>query len=425
MGKGSTLRIDIIADGSKASKTMDAVGGKAGRFGKALAVGAAAGAAGVALAAGKIAVDSIKSASAVEQAYGATESVFGKYADKVKAADVAARLQAQGLDVLKGPAKAAAEAQATLALLTEQTTSAQGAFSRESGTAAGQQQRLTAQWENAKATLGQGLLPIVTSVATYLTSNVMPAVQGAAGTLAQKLGPALSQVAAFIRDKVVPAARTFIDWFQNKVAPGIRSAVTPVINGLRGAFASVQAAVERNKPQLEAIGRVLRTVAEFIASKVVPVVGRMLGDSFKVMGKALGFAIDLIGAMVDGVKGAVDWIRRLIDVAGSVGGAVKSGLGKLNPFGFMAAPAATATLAPTGPSSRMATLTATPQTLVGSPGSSSSSSPLAPIAVAPTVNNYWTLRVDGALDPIAVAEQISQLLRDQAKRTGRPMVAMA
>ena len=505
MARASTLRIDIIADGSKASRTMDTVGGKVGRFGKTLAVGAAAGAAGVALAAGKIAVDSIKSASAVEQAYGATESVFGKYAGAVqkaaagaassvglaqseyaglanvlgaqlknmgtsasqlapktdqlikqgadlaatfggstadavsavssllkgerdpierygvsiKAADVSARLAAQGLDGLTGPAKTAAEAQATLALLTEQTTSAQGAFNRESGTAAGQQQRLTAQWENAKATLGSGLLPIVTKVATFLTSNVMPAVQGAAGTLAQKLGPAITAVGSFITGRLVPAAQAFIAWFQGKIVPGIRSAVTPVINGLRGAFANVQAAIDRNRPALDTIGRALKSVAEFIASKVAPVVGTVLGGAFKLMGKGIGAAIDIISALVGWVQKAVDWIGRLKDIAANIGGGIVGKLSKLNPFGFAAMPSSTTTATAT-PTTGQLGLMAQP---LASTGSTSSTSPSLPtvqvVAPAPTVTNTWNIRVDGAMDPVAVADQLRRILRTADRRDGR------
>lgn len=512
-GKGSTLRIDIIADASRASSTMDAVGGKAGAFGKKLAAGAALGAAGVVAAAGSLALSSIKSASAVEQAYGATESVFGKFAGQVKAsakdaatsvglaqseyaglanvlgaqlknmgtsadklapktdqlikqgadlaatfggttadavsavssllkgerdpierygvsikaADVAARLQAQGLDGLKGPALAAAQAQATLALLTEQTSSAQGAFSRESGTAAGQQQRLTAQWENAKSSLGAGLLPMVTKVATFLTTSVMPAVQGAAATLAKNLGPALSTVSAFIQQRVIPAAREFLAWFKDKIVPGIRSYVTPIINGLRGAFASVQAAVERNRPQLETIGRVLKGLAEFIAAKVAPVVGGVLGAAFKVAGKIIGLVIDQIGRIVSVIQAAIGWIQRLKDAASnlSVGGI----LGGLNPFGLMSSSSLTVNQAPTASPTSLtlaAGLTAPAQTLTSSPGSLSGKPiDLGTIKAQNIVNNYLTVRVDGALDPVAVADQIADLLRAQARRTGRPVVMVA
>ncbi|HLT68568.1 MAG TPA: hypothetical protein VKZ72_00295 [Acidimicrobiales bacterium] len=62
-----------------------------------------------------------------------------------------------------------AKAQATLALITEQSADAQGQFAREADTAAGRAQILAAQWENLQAKIGQRLLPVLTSLGSVLT----------------------------------------------------------------------------------------------------------------------------------------------------------------------------------------------------------------------------------------------------------------
>lgn len=87
-----------------------------------------------------------------------------RYGVSIKASDISARLAAEGLDELEGKAKKQATAQAVLAMLTEQTGKAQGAFGRESETLAGKQERLRANFENLKATLGEKLLPVATDV---------------------------------------------------------------------------------------------------------------------------------------------------------------------------------------------------------------------------------------------------------------------
>lgn len=56
------------------------------------------------------------------------------------------------------------KAQAALSLINKQSADAQGAFAREADTAAGKQARLRASWENLKTTLGEKLLPVVSSV---------------------------------------------------------------------------------------------------------------------------------------------------------------------------------------------------------------------------------------------------------------------
>ena len=88
-----------------------------------------------------------------------------RYGVSIKKATIEARMAADGLGDLEGEAKKAAETQTLLKLLTEQTADAHGAFAREADTAAGQMQRANAEWTNAKAALGEQLLPIVTAAA--------------------------------------------------------------------------------------------------------------------------------------------------------------------------------------------------------------------------------------------------------------------
>ncbi len=84
-----------------------------------------------------------------------------RYGVSIKQADINSRLASLGLTGLTGDAARAAETQATLALLTEQTADATGMFAAESDTAAGSQQIANALYEEALATLGEGLLPLM------------------------------------------------------------------------------------------------------------------------------------------------------------------------------------------------------------------------------------------------------------------------
>lgn len=82
-----------------------------------------------------------------------------RYGVSIKQASIDAYEAAHGLDGLTGAAKTQADTQATLALLTEQTSAAQGQFAREGDTAAGAAQRASAAYEDASAKLGEALLP--------------------------------------------------------------------------------------------------------------------------------------------------------------------------------------------------------------------------------------------------------------------------
>ena len=92
-----------------------------------------------------------------------------KYGVSIKQADIEAKKAAMGLAGLTGKADKSADMQARLALLTEQTASAHGAFAREANTASGAQQRASANWRNAQAALGTALLPVMSKAATIIS----------------------------------------------------------------------------------------------------------------------------------------------------------------------------------------------------------------------------------------------------------------
>jgi hypothetical protein len=73
----------------------------------------------------------------------------------------------------------------------KQTTTQQGDFERTSDGLANRQRILTARWTDAKAELGQGLLPV------------------------------MEDATGFILDKGVPAVEKFADWFSKKATPAI------------------------------------------------------------------------------------------------------------------------------------------------------------------------------------------------------------
>lgn len=102
---------------------------------------------------------------ALSAAFRGERDPIEKYGVSIKQTQINAWLAEHGLSGLEGQAKSNAEAQATLALITEQTADAQGAFARETDTVAHQQQVAKASYENSMAALGNGLLPVMARVA--------------------------------------------------------------------------------------------------------------------------------------------------------------------------------------------------------------------------------------------------------------------
>ncbi len=170
-----------------------------------------------------------------------------KYGVSIKQADINARMAAQGMDKLTGDAKKNAELQVTLALLTEQTADAQGQFARETDSAAGSAQIAAAKFEDAKAALGEVLLPVVTEIATkfaefsqYLQDNtswIIPLVGAVAG-----LAAAIIVInGAYKAFAAIQAIQTAAQWASN--AAWLASPITWIILAIIAAIAILVTAI--------------------------------------------------------------------------------------------------------------------------------------------------------------------------------------
>lgn len=130
-----------------------------------------------------------------------------RYGVSINEAAIKAQMAKMGLEGLTGEAEKNARIQATLALLTEQTADAQGAFARESDTLAGQQARVNAELENMKTEIGTALLPVVT------------------------------ELLGIFKESGLPLLRELVDWFKNNEDAIMTFSMAAVDAGL--AFAGV------------------------------------------------------------------------------------------------------------------------------------------------------------------------------------------
>ena len=91
-----------------------------------------------------------------------------RYGISLNETKIKAQMAADGTDKLTGAAYDQAKAAAIMTMIQNQGKDAIGAFGREAGTAAGQQAIATAKWQDASAALGSVLLPIMTQAASVL-----------------------------------------------------------------------------------------------------------------------------------------------------------------------------------------------------------------------------------------------------------------
>lgn len=204
--------------------------------------------------------DAVEALSAVFR--GETDPIE-KYGISIKQSDVNARLAADGLDKLEGEARKQAETQARLAILTEQSADAQGNFAREVDTAAGSAQIAAAHWDNAKAALGEALLPAATAVAEKIAE------------LAQKLGEhpdVVQKVAAGILGLTAALYVGLAAIKAWKVASAIASAVSTAWGAMTGrivfgnTLAAASSAQSASTSFAAWLGAAIRTAAAWVAA---------------------------------------------------------------------------------------------------------------------------------------------------------------
>lgn len=139
-----------------------------------------------------------------------------RYGVAIRKSDITARVAAKGLGKLKGDLLKAAEAQAAYELITLKTTAAQGQSRREYNTLAAQLQRVSASYENIKASLGMALLPVVEKFANYILKEVLPGLQKWVDVNKDKLASSL-QTAAEQMIKLFAVAVSFGEWVVNNI----------------------------------------------------------------------------------------------------------------------------------------------------------------------------------------------------------------
>ncbi len=131
---------------------------------------------------------------------------------------------------------------------------------------------------------------------------------------------AWSQVQTFgaeVREWVTPALRELASWVQGTVIPVVAKLFDQYIARGVAAFHQLQATVKDNETELATLAGWLRTVADFIITKVIPVVGPLFTGG-------LEGTITMIRVMIAQISFWVGAIRGMIDAAVAAKNAVVS-----------------------------------------------------------------------------------------------------
>lgn len=495
-GKTATLTVKIVSDASQAGRGFDQAESKVAGFQRGLDRASVA-AGGALLAIGGLAKASFDAASALQQASGAVDAVFGANADKVhnlakgaadsiglatseysnfaaligaqlggmgiaadqlvpktdeliklgadlaaqyggttadavsalssalkgerdpleryaigiKQADVNARIAAMGLDTSTTAAQKNADAVATMAIIAEQAGSAVGASAREYDTAAAAQQRLSANWEDAKASLGEALLPVVAAAAEALkglagwaeeNSGTVQVLVGVVAGLAAAILLVNGALAAY---RAIAVVATAVQWAFN--AAMLANPVGLIIL----AVVALVAAIIICWNKFEGFRNVVTSVAQAIGGAITSFIGNPL-NFIKSAAEAVGGAFT---AAFGAARSAVQWVidkvvalmRHLRDMP-VIGDLIGLFSAPAAPGGAVPAPAPAGVFGATTAPVYGAGLISP----VGGAGPSAGRGPAAPQTVL-------NVTINGAVDRVGTARELQRLLADYGVITGQ------
>lgn len=253
-----------------------------------------------------------------------------RYGVSIKQSDINARMAAKGLDKLTGSAAKQAQAQTLLEMLTEQTSSAQGQFARETDTAAHKQQVATAKFNDAKEAIGTGLLPMFAELASK--GAVLAGVIGRHPKVFLALGTAVTAAAgAIVGISAVSSAVTALGGMAkiakvaSKAMTGLKVAMT-VFTGPVGLIVAGIAAVvtgltlfftktETGRALWESFTQALGAGWDWVVAKFqagLDWIQSTFGPVFSQIGDMISGAWD---ATVVKVTGAVDRVKEIFSGA--------------------------------------------------------------------------------------------------------------
>lgn len=201
---------------------------------------------------------------------------------------------------------------AAQALIMKQTTAAQGDFARTSGGLANQQRIMKAEFENASAALGTGLLPIVTKLAVFVTTTVIPAFMALTTWISNNIGVVGPLVA--IVGTVILAVKA---WTMSQAALNVVLSLNPIgliIIAIAAFVAAIVVLYNKNETFRNLVQAVwgaiqvaVKKVADFFTTYVWPVIK-----------KAIDFIIAYYTTLWTAFKTLYGWIEPKAKALGDV-----------------------------------------------------------------------------------------------------------
>jgi phage-related protein len=341
-----------------ADKDVSTFGDKVSDFGKKAGLAfAAAGAAAVAYA-GKLAVDGVKAAiedaaaqtklaltlknvtGATEAQIKATEDYITKTSLAVGITDdelrpslerlsratgdlnKAQKLQALAIDIAAGSGKSLETVTNALAKAAEGQTASLGKL----GVGLTTTQLKTLSFNDITAKLGDTFENQAAAKADTFQgklTRLQIAFDEGKETVGGYILTAITPMVELIVNKVIPAIQDFTSNLGEKLQPVIKI-FEPILKGLRNAFNSVRDSLAENNDKLQPFFNFLKAIATFARDTLAPILGKILGGAFTIVGNIVAGLIDTFATFVEKITKIYNTVKGIIDAVKGAGSAVSN-----------------------------------------------------------------------------------------------------
>ncbi len=135
--------------------------------------------------------------------------------------------------------------------------------------------RLKVAFDEGKETVGGFILDAITPMVSLFVDKAIPAISEFASNLKENVLPILTSIWEFVK-----------------------GLFTPIIDGVKEAFANVSSAVSDNSTELNKFFVFVKAIYEFAKTYLAPFIGEVLGAAFKVLGVAISTVVEIFSTLV-------------------------------------------------------------------------------------------------------------------------------
>jgi hypothetical protein len=137
----------------------------------------------------------------------------------------------------------------------------------------------------------------------FIVSKAIPTFNDLGSQVGEKLNPIFANISGFVMGTLIPTFTALYDYVNKYIVPIFKTALTPILQGVKSVFGAVGDAVSDNAGFFKILG--VGLTAFLVIAKPV---ASFIGTTFKVAFNGIAFVIDAISLAMKGLVAAVNLV---------------------------------------------------------------------------------------------------------------------